>query len=257
MKRRAVVLGIGSDIGSEIAKRLLADDWTVRGYRRTEPYKLEAWDLLVVCYGTLEPIGMFWEVDADEWERGFEGNLFLPLRRVRNYYPYRKKDASVCFFSGAGTGGAAPTYSSYCASKIALIKMAELLDFESPDCKFFVLGPGVVRTKIHEQTIAAGAAAANVERVQSFTGDYGTSHDDIYECLKACVAAPKIAVGGRNIYVPLDDWRDLDQLKFHSEAFKLRRHSDEDFRRSLDSKVTPRSGTRQAAARKKANPRAR
>lgn len=234
----AIILGIGSDIGRELGERLRADGWHVTGYRHNELLQFEAWDLVVCCYGKLEPIGSFWKMKASKWERALYVNALLPLRQVRALYPHREPGASVCLFSGAGAGGPAPTYSAYAASKVMLTKMVELMDDESPDCKFFILGPGMVRTKIHEQTLTAGARAANYQRVVEFgwSTDKGTSHDDIYACLMACAAAPKAAVGGRNICVHLDDWSRLGELADGGvpdpDTFKLRRFGDEALRRS-------------------------
>lgn len=232
----AIILGIGSDIGREIAARLCLDRWEVTGYHHRDLIKLEPWDLIVCCYGTLEPIGSFWKQAPDEWERAFHANLFLPLRQIRALYPRARPGASVCLFSGAGTGGSAPTYSAYATSKVALIKAVELMDDESPDCKFFILGPGIVRTTIHNQTMRAGARAANFGRVQDFllSGAPGTSHDDIYACLMACHAAPKAAIGGRNIHVLLDGWNHIGVLKLleaYPELLKLRRQEHEALRR--------------------------
>lgn len=228
--RRAIILGSGSDLGRALASRLQRDGWTVAGTRHTvEVLRLEPWDLIVCCYGSMEPVGPWHEVEADAWEGAFRANLFLPVRQVRQLYPHRRPGASVCFFSGAGTSGPAPTYSAYCAAKVALVKTTELMDDESPDCKFFVLGPGIVRTKIHEQTLAARDRAANRERVEDFlaSGVPGTPMDDIYACLMACVAAPKAAVGGRNVYVPGDDWSRLGDLSGTTDIFKLRRDRDD------------------------------
>lgn len=106
--------------------------------------------------------------------------------------------------------------------------MTELLDDESPDCKFFVLGPGIVRTKIHKQTLRAGGRAVSGGRVADFltSDDPGTSMDDIYAALMACLAAPKETVGGRNLYVPLDDFTRLGELAADPGMFKLRRAGD-------------------------------
>jgi hypothetical protein len=242
-----------------LATLLRRDGWRVCGVHHDGglgPALQEGWrwDLIVCCYGKLAPIGPFWEADAGEWEGAFWVNLLLPMRQVRKLYTRRALGASVCFFSGAGTGGPAPTYSAYATAKVALVKAVELLDDESPDCKFFILGPGVVRTKIHEQTLAAGERAANIERVRALMGSCphwpgcgcgtqsgphacewqpeGTSMDDIYACLMACVAAPKATIGGRNIYVPGDDWSRLGELAGSSSALKLRRCGDEAIRRS-------------------------
>lgn len=248
MPRHAVILGIGSDIGRGLSARLSMDGWKVTGLHHDEQIAptLVLWDLLVCCYGMLDPIGTFWNTDVDEWEWNVQANVLLPLRHVRALYPSRMPGASVCFFAGAGAGGSAPSYSAYAASKIMLTKMVELLDEETPDLKFFILGPGLVRTKIHQQTLRAVGRAANIERVRALMGSCPnwpgcgcgtqsgshscewkpvetTSYDDIYGCLMACVAAPKEAVGGRNVCVHLDDWRKLDELAGDSSRFKLRR----------------------------------
>lgn len=226
--KHAIILGIGSEIGRGIAGRLRADRWRVTGVRHSDPQPFLEWDLIVCCYGALDPIGAFWDVDMTAWERALEINALLPLRQIKTLYRYRRLGASVCLFSGAGANGPAPTYSAYCASKIMLTKMVECMDAESADCKFFILGPGMVRTKIQEQTLRAGSRAANLARVRAFmdSGSAGTSMDDIYACLAACVAAPKAAVGGRNFYVPLDDMTRLLELQDKPDMFKLRRAND-------------------------------
>lgn len=234
----AIILGSGSDIGREITRHLRDDGWVVTEVRHDDfpptPWPPARWDLVVCCYGMLEPIGSFWSTTSQHWQRAFDVNLFTPLHHVRHLHGYHNPGASVCFFSGAGTSGPAPTYSAYAAAKVALVKMAELLDDESEDCKFFILGPGVVNTKIHDQTLAAGPdRASNYDRVAQIvaTGRPGTSYDDIYACLMACHCASKHAVGGRNIYVPGDDWSRLEELAADRGMFKLRRAKDGGLRR--------------------------
>jgi NAD(P)-dependent dehydrogenase (short-subunit alcohol dehydrogenase family) len=256
----AVIIGLGSDMGRELAARLAKDGWTVKGtHHRSPPGGFEStacdlgspqsisaaarwlaercrgWRLLVVAAGTEEPVGPFWDCDAEEWERGIRVNTLSPLRLVRALYPLRARDASVAFFSGSGTNNAAPAYSAYAASKLMLIKMCELLDAESADTSFFIIGPGVVRTKIHQQTVKAGArAGANQRRVAEFlkSPEPGTSHDDIHACLRWCMDAGKAAVGGRNISLVHDAWRkegaSLKQwLAADPNRYKLRRFGNE------------------------------
>jgi len=261
------ILGITSDIGRELAVRYAGQGWTVAGTHRAGgnlagvppacrllacdlavPASVDAliaacraqklvWDLLVVAAGTEEPIGNFWECDAAEWERGIAVNALAPLRVVRGLHPLRRPGgrAAVAFFSGAGTNSAAPAYSAYCAAKILLIKMCELLDAESPDTSFFILGPGIVRTKIHDQTLRAGArGGANLRKVTDFLGSAaaGTSHDDIFACLQWCVAAGKAAIGGRNLALVHDAWRQggeplARRLRQEPDLYKLRRHGND------------------------------
>lgn len=265
--RTMIVIGIGSDIGAEAARRFAADGWSVKGTYRgaTAPSNMPAgagltrcelnsrestatalrwlrreadpWDAIVVAAGTEEPIGEFWNCDADEWENGFQVNALAPLRLVRGLYPARRRDGSpsVAFFSGSGTNNAAPSYSAYCASKILLIKMCELLDAESSDTGFFIIGPGIVRTKIHQQTlVAANRSGANYRKVADFleSTEPGTSHEDIYACIRWCMNAGKNVVGGRNISLVHDAWRNggkalASQLEADRNLYKLRRFGNE------------------------------
>jgi NAD(P)-dependent dehydrogenase (short-subunit alcohol dehydrogenase family) len=263
----AVILGLGSDIGRELAKRYSANNWTVWGTHRDSidsvqlPLGVSAmycdltstaniaaaveafrsknlyWDVLIVAVGTEEPIGPFWDCDEEDWDRGIEVNALAPLRFVRRLYSLRNQSAppSVAFFSGAGTNNAAPAYSAYCASKIMLIKMCELLDAESPDTSFFIIGPGIVRTKIHEQTLREPASSgSNYRKVVEFlrSNNPGTSHDDIYACLNWCLSSGKSVVGGRNIALAHDAWRQggtalARQLCENTDFYKMRRFGNE------------------------------
>ena len=238
-KGNVTILGSRSDICHELAKRFDADDWQVTGWKRDEKLPLVPWDLLICGIGVLDPIGKFFETDADEWEQNIDSNVLLPLRLLRRLWKHRKPNASVCFFSGAGVSRFAQTYSGYAASKLMLFKMTELLDDEEPDTKFFILGPGMVRTKIQRQTVLAGPRAANIERVMQFMdkGDpqhgTGTSHDKIYKCVRWCMNQPKNVIGGRNVYIPSDRWDETDflpqSLAEHNALFKLRRLGDGKF----------------------------
>lgn len=232
------IIGSNSDICKELASRFLRDGDTVHGWQRGGRVPAEPWDVLVCGIGVLDPIGKFFETDELEWEQNIDSNVLLELRLLRRLWPHRRPDASVCFFSGAGVSRKAETYSAYAAAKMMLFKMTELLDDEEPSAKFFILGPGMVRTKIQRQTVKAGPRAANIERVMKFmdTGDpihgAGTSHDKIYKCLRWCISQPKKVIGGRNIYVPSDRWGDeilTDALENHTSLFKLRRLGDGTF----------------------------
>lgn len=259
----AIVISISSDIGHELAVRFASDGWAVWGTFRERsrmshvpsgvqiaPCDLRshdsisnaisayaksglAWDLLMVAAGTEEPIGTFWECDADTWDDNVRVNALGPLRLLRGLYPMRNATGRPCvvFFSGSGTNSPAPRYSAYCASKIFLIKMCELLDSESSDTSFVIIGPGIVRTKIHEQTLRAPErSGANYRRVMDFLNSttIGTTHADIYDCVRWCVDAGKAVVGGRNLSLVYDEWRNgggalMRALEKDSSLYKLRR----------------------------------
>lgn len=270
MSRTVFILGGSSDIGRALILRYLQAGYRVAGTYRTPAgvaglgdhpglylYHCDAgdtvsvaaairafakqvgvWDLFISSVGTEEPIGRFFECNFDAWESSVIVNSMAQLRVLHQLYPYRSRGetCSVVFFAGGGTNKPFPNYSAYCVSKIALIKMCELLDDENKDLNVFILGPGFVRTKIHQQTLDNPAAAGqNYERTVEFLkpDNSGTSFDEIYECINWAIRQGRDIAGGRNFSVVHDPWRhggiDLaERLRGDSSKFKLRRHGNED-----------------------------
>jgi hypothetical protein len=109
--------------------------------------------------------------------------------------------------------------------------MCELLDAESSDTSFVIIGPGIVRTKIHEQTLRAPErSGANYRRVVDFlnSATIGTTCGEIYDCVRWCVDAGKGVVGGRNLSLVHDAWRNgggalMRALGKDPDLYKLRR----------------------------------
>jgi len=135
------------------------------------------------------------------------------------------------FLVGGGVNGPFQNYSAYCVGKLALIKMCELLDDEYPEVHAIAIGTGWVNTKIHRETLQAGARAGdNLRRTLEFVdkASGGTPVRDIYDCIDWCFDAERAATGGRNFSVVHDGWREggdelLRRLGRSSGTFKLRR----------------------------------
>ena len=183
-----IIISISSDIAYYLAKDWLTKDINVSGtYRRKteqcnelealgaklikcdlsdkksiddsirELNQLEKWNSLVVTTGTQDPIGKFIDCDIEAWSDSISVNFTSQLRFIHGLLPNRSlKDSSgpsVLMFAGGGTNNAIVNYSAYTISKIASIKMVELLDAEIIDTSFSIIGPGWVKTKIHNSTL--------------------------------------------------------------------------------------------------------
>jgi len=262
--RTAIILGATADIGRHLAERLSSDNWNVVGIGRT-PHRLQElekipnlrvyqcsiassndvkrladdlravgceWQLFVSCVGTTEPIGKFFEIDFDAWERSIVVNFTAQLRVLHALWPLRRPEqvVDVMLLAGGGTNGPFRNYSAYCVSKIALIKMCELIDDEASDANAFIIGPGYTRTRIHEETLRAGQVAAGSEygKVRAYLEEQGTSFDDIYEHMRWCMLKGREVAGGRNFSTVHDRWRDggealASELRDSLDAFRLRR----------------------------------
>ena len=261
---KAVIVSASSDIGTAMCERWRSRGWSIFGTYRTESPSVERlrdagdklihcdlsvdsslrkacvelrdqcprWDVLVLCPGAQEPVCSFANCNFDEWKKSVKVNFISQLRIVHELLPNRnlKNELGACvlFFAGGGTNNATINYSSYTISKVALIKMCELLDAEIPDARFVIVGPGWVKTKIHNATVKAGSLAGdNYERTNyKLQSDECTPMKDVLDCCDWLVDSPKQVISGRNFSVVFDMWstEELSQkLKEDLNMYKLRR----------------------------------
>ncbi len=110
--------------------------------------------------------------------------------------------------------------------------MTELLDAEIPDTRFAIVGPGWVKTKIHDATLSAGEKAGdNYQRtIEKLAGDECTDMNDVLDCCDWLINAPREAVSGRNLSVVFDRWgtdRLTEMLIKNPDMYKLRRYGND------------------------------
>jgi len=268
INRSAIIISASSDIGAAMCTRWKSNGWKVYGTYRTKSSETEAlarmgvklvycnladaasirdscsqlctlcpqWDVLVMCPGTQDPVGAFSDCSFEEWEESLKVNFSSQLRIIHHLLPTRHTqgalDPIVLLFAGGGSNSAPQNYSAYTISKVALIKMCELLDAEIPDTRFTIVGPGWVKTKIHDATMRAGEkAGANYERTKNkLSGNECTPMDEVLDCCDWVVNTPRKSIGGRNISVVFDRWGDEKLAKMlagNPEMYKLRRYGND------------------------------
>jgi NAD(P)-dependent dehydrogenase (short-subunit alcohol dehydrogenase family) len=198
----------------------------------------DKWDVLIVAHGTQIPVGLFEQVKFEEWVDSVNINAISQFKIVHGLLPSRNITATngpiVLFFAGGGTNGPVPYYSAYTLSKISLIKFCELLDSEMPDTRFSIIGPGWVRTKIHNETLKAGEENAgnnfNETQRRFYENKFNASYDDVISSLEWVIAQPKNVVSGRNFSVVRDAWGNeklSKELVANQDMYKLRRFRNE------------------------------
>jgi hypothetical protein len=225
--KNCIILGSDSDIAKGLQPHLKADGWNVQGWRRGEPkHRLSdlpfLWDLIIVAIGRISPIGLWIDNDMSEWVDTFAGNLIIPFELLENLWPFHVPGSSVCFLAGSNPNTIMDGYSAYNVSKMAMLKLVEQLDHETPDAKFFALGPGTILTKIHKQS--EGWHNPKLAAAQAANEDPQVKIRQVYECLQWCIAQPKNVIGGRNICVSDQPDESLSlRLSVDPDLFKLRR----------------------------------
>ena len=190
------------------------------------------WDVLVLAAGSLEPIGPFADCDFAAWAASMTVNFISQMHVLHELLPARRRNSGLpplaLFFAGGGANNATINYSAYTLAKIELTKAVELLDAELPDCRFAILGPGWVKTKIHEATLQAGErAGANYQRtLDKLARDECVPMELVVECCNWLVGAPREVIGGRNLSAVYDAWGDprlVEMLRADRDMYKLRR----------------------------------
>lgn len=265
---RAIIGSISSDIGMALARHWHGKGWEIAGTFRTgsegvsELDDLGAlllhadfsdvdsikkvcsqladqfgeWDVLVVCPASLEPVGLFEEINFDDWRRSIELNFTNQLGFIHALLPNRRAGEGECpsviTWAGGGVNDAPQRYSAYTLSKIAQVKMMELLDAEIADTKFVILGPGWVHTKIHNETLAAGSVAGdNFDKTSDKLKSGGwTQMDRVLSCCDWVISVPREIVGGRNFSVAHDAWGEASlgkALSNDADMYKLRRNKND------------------------------
>ena len=265
-----IIISISSDIGFYLAKDWLRNGIRVSGTYRTRTNhcdeleqlgaklikcdlsnvksiddsicklnKLQKWDNLVIATGSQEPIGRFIDCNIDSWSNSINVNFISQIRFIHGLLPNRNlKDSSspsVLLFAGGGTNSATTDYSAYTISKIASIKMVELLDAEIPDTSFTILGPGWVKTKIHASTLnLKSSAGANYFKTVEMLEEDGKKCYPIEKVIACCnwiLSSDRALVSGRNFSSVFDPWEDekIKLIMNDKNLFKLRRFGNDFF----------------------------
>ena len=265
-----IIISISSDIGFYLAKDWLSNGIRVSGTYRTRTNhcdeleqlgaklikcdlsnvksiddsicklnKLQKWDNLVIATGSQEPIGRFIDCNIDSWSNSINVNFISQIRFIHGLLPNRNlKDSSspsVLLFAGGGTNSATTDYSAYTISKIASIKMVELLDAEIPDTSFSILGPGWVKTKIHAPTLnLKSSAGANYFKTVEMLEEDGKKCYPIEKVIACCnwiLSSERALVSGRNFSSVFDPWEDekIKLIMKDKNLFKLRRFGNDFF----------------------------
>jgi NAD(P)-dependent dehydrogenase (short-subunit alcohol dehydrogenase family) len=264
--RKAIIIAISSDIGHALAQKMSTEGWSLWGTYRTASAKtaelaaagvtlvrcdlagtsehldlavrqlaasVGSWDALIIAPGAQEPIGLFHETPFADWAAGVHVNFTTQLQLMHGLLPSRNlacpEGVSVMFFAGGGTNNAPIRYSAYTISKVALIKMCELLQAELLEVRFTIVGPGWVKTKIHQPTFESPDKAGDnfVRTHERFAQNNFVPMESVVGCCTWLLDQPKAAIGGRNFSVAGDAWGNdqlITALSADPHMYKLRRH---------------------------------
>jgi NAD(P)-dependent dehydrogenase (short-subunit alcohol dehydrogenase family) len=125
-------------------------------------------DGVVHAAAVLEPIGSILDVDPAAWLRTVEIDLFGSFLVTREACArMRERGGRIVLLAGGGASTPYPNFTAYACSKVAIVRFAESVALEMAPFKIEInaLAPGLVATRMIEQTKRAGYATSTVPPV--------------------------------------------------------------------------------------------
>ncbi|HLB35356.1 MAG TPA: SDR family NAD(P)-dependent oxidoreductase [Gemmatimonadales bacterium] len=190
-------------------------------------------DGVVHCAGVYGPIGPMVRVDAEEWRRAIDVNLFgtfLVAQQACQSMIAAGSHGSIVLMSGGGAASPFPNYTAYACGKVGVVRLAETLALEMAPhgIRVNAVAPGFVITRLHEQTLGAGKELAGdfVETTRQQIAKGGVPPTVAARCAAFLLSERSGGITGRFVAAPYDGYAEwpakLEAIK-GSDLFTLRR----------------------------------
>jgi len=117
-------------------------------------------DILVNNAGVYGPKGLIENIDAVEWTKAIEINLFGVFYACKYILPHMKKNkfGKIINLSGGGATNPLPRISAYASSKAAVVRLTETLaeEYSGYGIDINAIAPGALNTRLLEEALEAG-----------------------------------------------------------------------------------------------------
>jgi 3-oxoacyl-[acyl-carrier protein] reductase len=182
-------------------------------------------DGLVNCAGVYGPIGPVDEVDPNEFTQAIQINLLGTFYMCHYFVPLLKKGkrGKIVNYSGGGAAGPFPNYSAYAVSKVGVVRLTEnmALELKSFGIDVNAVAPGFVITRLHQQTLEAGAKAGDgfLQKTKEQIAQGGVSADIAAKLTVFLLSSQSDGITGKFISAPWDPWeQDSFQARLRGAA---------------------------------------
>jgi NAD(P)-dependent dehydrogenase (short-subunit alcohol dehydrogenase family) len=190
-------------------------------------------DVLVNNAGIIGPIGPLEDNDVDSWIRTIQVNLIGAYLCCRSVIPVMRRQGrgKIINLSGSGATSAPHHMSAYGSSKVAIIRLTEILSLELSDSNIQVnaLGPGSIHTRMWEEIRDSARAVGDTELYefgQQVTSGGGASIERAAELAVWLAGESSGKLSGRLVHAVMDDFPSLPERisdVMASDAYTLRR----------------------------------
>lgn len=189
-------------------------------------------DGVIHAAGIYGPIGPVSDVDPADWHEAIQVNLFgsFVVARAAAQAMKRGSGGRIVLLSGGGAATPFPNYTAYACSKIGVVRLAETMaeEVKSFGIEINCLAPGFVVTRLHQQTLKAGAKAGGdfLDRTKKEIEKGGVPATVAASCAAFLVSDAAKGITGKFVAAPYDGWAQwpehLSEIQ-KTDIFTLRR----------------------------------
>lgn len=246
MKRNYIVTGSSDGLGLALAKKLLVEGHTVFGISRRGNselnlnsnffnFKVDIADYtrvkeifneiigsnreingVVHAAAVSGPLGKIENTLLSEWIHAININLIgsYNLISICAKYFRERKIGSFIAISGGGASSPMPRMTAYAASKTGLVRLIESVarDFDDlPNVTFNAIAPGVMKTKMIDEVIAAGPDIVGKDyylRMLEFRENGEDSTSNAIKLIDFLISNDGHKISGKLISAIWDPWAD-------------------------------------------------
>ncbi|HTS30773.1 MAG TPA: SDR family NAD(P)-dependent oxidoreductase [Bryobacteraceae bacterium] len=186
-------------------------------------------DALICAAAVLGPVGPFLSTKPKVWREAIDINLVGAMNSCRAALPpmIEKRSGKAILMVGGGSGHPRPNFSTYAASKAAVVRFAECLALEVSDHNVQVnsISPGSSYTHMTDEILHAGEDLAGPREIEDaeqtrLTG--GVTPDKQVQLALFLASERSNHISGKLIHVH-DDWRRFEHANMNPELYTLRR----------------------------------
>lgn len=199
--------------------------------------KFKKIDYLINNAGIYGDIGNFEYSSMKEWKKAIEVNLFGSVNFIKYCLPHFKKKtkSKIIQLSGGGATGPSPGFSSYGASKAAIVRFVETISIEIKKYNIDInaIAPGPINTGMIDQALFKGKSKLNIEDynkllMQKKNGGVGYEH--VIKLINYLLSEKANGISGKLISAVWDNFKLLNKFNKnkHGEIFTLRRKTGKD-----------------------------
>ena len=172
-------------------------------------------------------------MDLKKFEKTLKTNFFSNLIILQNILKLRKKSKrlSIILFSGGGVTSFRKNFSAYSISKIALVKLVEIISKEINNklIQINVISPGIIKSKMIDITLknSKSVSREEIKKIKQQVNYSDKTLNKLYKVIDFLSSAKAKKISGKLISSKWDNIENWDKKKIEklcrSELYSIRR----------------------------------